>query len=89
VTVSKVLHRLRPNLVPIIDSKVRAFYDTPESDPPTFFRRLHADLTKHRAMLEELAEGRTTPDGRPLSQLRVADIVIWHHVKIGRCETSA
>jgi hypothetical protein len=80
VTVSKVLHRLRPWLVPVYDSLVRGFYGV-SNNPFSFYRKLHADMRANRGMLTELVSGKFTPDNRPLSDLRALDIVIWHHQK--------
>jgi hypothetical protein len=75
VTVSKVLHRRRPHIVPVIDSRVRAFYGARQ--PAPLRRALHEDIRQNRGWLAEHAQGRRTPDGRPVSLLRIADILIW------------
>ncbi len=85
VTVCKVLHRLRPNLVPVYDSVVRKFYGGRERAPSEFFAALLADLKANGSWLAPLAASRRTPDGRPLSVLRAADIIVWHHVRGGGC----
>src|SRR5207244_4158372 len=72
VTVCKILHRLRPNLVPLYDSVVRKFYGTSEQRPAEFFTALLTDLKANASWLEPLAAGRQTPDGRTLSVLRAA-----------------
>ncbi|WP_158889263.1 DUF6308 family protein [Amycolatopsis anabasis] len=82
VTVSKVLHRLRPLLVPVCDSLVRRFYQA-ASQSAAFYRALHADVRTNSHLLTELTEGRYTADGRPLSPLRALDIVIGHHERYG------
>lgn len=82
VTVSKVLHRLRPNLVPVYDSFLRAFYGTGNT-PVRFYTALHADMKANAPLIDKWTKGRYTPDGRPLSDLRAADIVIWHHARSG------
>ena len=89
VAVCKVLHRLRPRLVPVYDSVVRRYYGVPQSQraPRVFFERLHEDLRANEGWLNEKADVRTTPDGRTLSVLRVADIIIWHHVREGGCDS--
>lgn len=84
-TVSKVLHRLRPHLVPVNDSVVREFYAVRQASPARFYKRLLADVRTHHSWLTGLTAGRTTPDGRDLSVLRAVDIVIWHHGTQG-CE---
>jgi hypothetical protein len=86
VTVSKVLHRLRPQLVPICDSVVSAFYGTSTKNPSAFFTAVHQDLRTNTGLLSSLAAGRQTSDGRLLSALRALDIVIWHHERYG-CPT--
>lgn len=75
VTVSKVLHRRRPHIVPLIDSKVRKFYGARR--PESVRRALWEDLRENADWLEKLAATKKTPDGRPLSLLRLADILIW------------
>lgn len=86
VAVSKILHRKRPQLVPIFDRQVFRFYfgSLPRIgaclDAP---RRLwvvqQVDLGAHRAWLSSLVDGHETPDGQPISLLRAADIVVWMH----------
>ena len=44
---------------------------------------LQSELNENRAWLDEYASGRTTPDSRPLSLLRAADIAVWMHVTNG------
>jgi hypothetical protein len=84
VAVTKVLHRLRPDLVPLVDSVVQAFYGQPGF--PGIFAALHKDVVTNRELLTTLVNGRTTPDGRPLSILRALDIVLWCHEREG-CTT--
>lgn len=75
VTVSKVLHRRRPHIVPIIDSRVRKFYGARK--PSAVRAALWEDLRQNQQWLLAMVSTRTTPDGRPLSVLRLADILIW------------
>lgn len=83
VYVSKVLHRKRPDLVPIYDSELYRFYfgKSPAGvgAPSRYWRALQADLCASNGFLTDLAADRTTPDGRALSLLRVLDIVVWEH----------
>ena len=44
---------------------------------------LQSDLRANRAWLASLAARMQTPDGRDLSALRTADIVIWEHMVTG------
>ncbi len=78
VTVTKVLHRLRPHLVPVVDSQVMAFYGVRKWTDAVL--AVHQDAVDNRDLLEKLAGGRQTPDGRWLSKLRALDIVVWHHM---------
>lgn len=75
VTVSKVLHRRLPHIVPIIDSRVRAFYGA--RGPKSVRAALWEDLQEHQGWVADLAQGHQTPDERPLSVLRCADVLIW------------
>lgn len=74
VAVSKVLHRHAPHVVPIVDSRVHAFY---RSQGRELRHRLWADVRDNTDWLAELGHDYPTVDGRPLSVLRVADILIW------------
>lgn len=76
VTVSKVLHRRRPHIVPIIDSRVRRFYGARK---PTQLRAaLWEDIRDNQDWLESVATEFPRPDGHEMSLLRAADILIWH-----------
>jgi hypothetical protein len=86
ITVTKVLHRLRPHLVPLVDSVVQRFYG--QLSFPGIFTAIHQDGVANGELLAELVDGRTTPDGRPLSRLRALDSVVWCHERVG-CETPA
>lgn len=75
VTVSKVLHRRRPHIVPLIDSRIRKFYG---AKPPALVRQaLWEDIRENADWMGDLAATKRTPDGHPLSLLRLADILIW------------
>jgi len=76
VAVTKILHRKRPDLVPIVDRRVRAFYGTGSSYMP-LFEAVRADLAAHRDLVRGWADQYHVPDGRPMSLLRALDIVIW------------
>ena len=75
VTVSKVLHRRRPHIVPLIESRVYNFYGT--KYPSEVRAALWEDIRANADWLTELAASKHTPDGRQLSLLRLADILIW------------
>lgn len=77
VTVSKVLHRHAPHVVPIVDSRIRAFYGLPSGKEHKLRHALWEDIRKNLDWLGDTCDGLTTPDGRPLSILRAADILIW------------
>lgn len=77
VTVSKVLHRFAPHSVPIVDSRVLTFYDVGIGKGAELRERMWRDVRANLDWLAPLAAEHTTPDGRPVTVLRVADIVIW------------
>lgn len=85
VKVSKILHRKRPELVPMIDSALATFFtDSPVTGARTeavqgFWQTLQVDLRENIDWLTELSVDFTTPDQRTLSLLRTADIIVWHH----------
>jgi len=85
--VSKVLHRKRPELVPIYDSRIFAAYTAPGVIPRANDRswqhfmallctQMRDDLQAEAAgfaALEELAAS----EGTPVTQLRILDILVW------------
>lgn len=76
VAVSKILHRKRPNLVPIIDKRVRAFYAA-KKDDQMLLQRIHQDLSKHAGLLDEWAGPYRLPTGQAMTRLRALDIAVW------------
>lgn len=77
VTVSKVLHRFAPHAVPIVDSRVRAFYGVRAGQEAELRTRQWRDIRQNLSWLEELAERYPRSDGGVTSVLRIADILIW------------
>ena len=77
VTVSKVLHRHAPQIVPIIDSRVRSFYGVKTNQDQKLYHLLWSDLRENKRWLTELRQDYRTADSRELSLLRIADILIW------------
>ncbi|MFD0435286.1 DUF6308 family protein [Streptomyces chartreusis] len=90
VAVTKILHRKRPNLVPIFDSSIYQFYlgqrpvpGAYKDTPRRLWPLVQADLRRHRGWIQDLIVPIRTPDERPLSLLRAADIIIWEHTASG------
>ena len=83
--VTKILHRKRPNLVPIFDSKVAQYYGLSTRAPWELWPLIQGDVIENAPFLDDLAGGTLTPDNRPLSRLRTLDIVIWEHMTSGEC----
>jgi hypothetical protein len=80
--VSKVLHRRLPKIVPLNDSHVRTFYGVLSRKDSAILRKaLWEDLQENASWLTELACTKKTPDGRTLTVLRLADILIWMHMR--------
>lgn len=77
VTVSKVLHRHAPQVVPIVDSRVRDFYSVAKGQEYELRARMWTDIRANIGWLSSVAAEHRTPDGRPVSVLRAADILIW------------
>lgn len=77
--VTKILHRKRPALVPIFDSRVAGFYGVTPRVPSELWPLLKAELVAHGDWLRDLAMPYRTPDGRELTALRVLDIIVWEH----------
>ena len=81
--VSKMLHRKQPTFIPIIDSRLASFYDLSKSQRSKYWSALQTDFRANRDLLDQLGKGVVTSEGKPISSLRVADIVIWEHVITG------
>jgi hypothetical protein len=81
--VTKILHRKRPNLVPVFDRRQAEFYGTERDEPWNYWPVFQADVVAHRSWLAELAARYSTPDRQPLTIIRAADIVIWTHAEVG------
>ena len=77
VFVTKVVHRKRPNLVPINDSKLRRFYGIKKHGYSDLFLAIHGDVIQYRDYLDELRGKYVLPNGAVMSRLRVLDIVVW------------
>lgn len=77
--VTKVLHRKRPALVPIFDSKVAAFYGCTRRKPSCFWPIIRGDLRETKELLDDVRSIHTTFDGRPMARLRALDIIVWMH----------
>jgi hypothetical protein len=85
--VSKVLHRKRPDLVPIYDSRIFEAYTAPGVLPRTLDRswqefmrllcmQMRADLQTERDAFTELQLA-AEEAGCPVTKLRILDILVW------------
>jgi len=79
--VTKILHRKRPRLVPIFDSRVGGFYGVAAGKPWDMWPIIQEELRAHGEWLKELAGPHRTPDNHELSLLRTLDIVVWEHTQ--------
>jgi hypothetical protein len=79
VAVTKILHRKRPRLVPINDSRLRTFYGISGQRYSELFRCIHHDVTTHGDLLDSWRKPYWLDNEGPMSRLRVLDIVIWMH----------
>lgn len=85
--VSKVLHRKRPELVPIYDSRIFEAYTAPGVIPRATDRswqqfmallctQMREDLQAEQAAFAEL-EQRAADSGAAVTRLRILDILVW------------
>jgi len=85
--VSKVLHRKRPDLVPLYDSRIFEAYTAPGAVPRStewswqqFMARLcmamRADLRAEADAFRQL-ERLAADNGTPVTQLRILDVLVW------------
>lgn len=66
--VTKILHRKRPALVPIFDSRVADFYGCTPRRPSELWPILQADLNEHGDRLRTLASETRAPDPRRVTR---------------------
>jgi hypothetical protein len=85
--VSKVLHRKRPDLVPLYDSRIFEAYTAPGVLPRSTDRawadfifdlcaQMREDLQGEAAAFDAL-EALAAGEGAPLTRLRILDILVW------------
>jgi hypothetical protein len=81
---SKVLHRKRPLLIPLVDRHVLDWYRPVTGERtatrawPLLLRALRDDLTEMNALLLAIMNGMLEKElGRQLSHVRLADIIVW------------
>ncbi len=85
--VSKVLHRKRPDLVPLYDSRIFEAYTAPGALPRStdrawadfifdLCRQMRDDLQAEREAFDAL-EQLAAEEGSPVSRLRILDILVW------------
>jgi hypothetical protein len=85
--VSKVLHRKRPDLVPLYDSRIFEAYTAPGAVPRSTDRswqqfmallcmQMRADLRAEAEAFREL-ERLAADNGTPVTQLRILDVLVW------------
>ena len=85
--VSKVLHRKRPDLVPLYDSRIFEAYTAPGALPRStdrawadfiadLCRQMRDDLRAEADAFEAL-EQLAAESGAPVTRLRILDILVW------------
>jgi hypothetical protein len=81
---TKALHRMRPALIPLLDSVVQRYLedDDPGARAPFGERALGLvrgykhDLDRNRASMRAI-RGELARRGRPLTEVRILDLLIW------------
>jgi hypothetical protein len=80
VAVTKILHRKRPDLVPLIDRRIRTFYFGKNSGSDlNLLRLIHNDLQSHETttLLDEWKKKFILANNLKMSRLRALDIIVW------------
>lgn len=80
VAVTKILHRKRPDLVPLIDRRIRTFYFGKNSGPDLeLLRLIYEDLQNHETIewLNKRRKNFALANKSEMSRLRALDIIIW------------
>lgn len=79
---SKVLHRKRPALIPMLDKATQDHYRAQlptrgEATYPSLVTALQADLRRNHEALERLSRELSAELGQTITPLRIVDIAIW------------
>jgi hypothetical protein len=80
VAVTKILHRKRPNLVPLIDRRIRTFYFGKNSGSDlSLLKLIHKDLQSRETttLLDNLRKNYVLAHNLKMSRLRALDIIVW------------
>ena len=80
VAVTKILHRKRPNLVPLIDRRIRTFYFGKNSGSDlSLLKLIYKDLQNDETieLLDELRKNFVLENNLEMSRLRALDIIVW------------
>jgi len=77
VAITKILHRKRPELVPLVDRRVRAFFGRRKHEDDRLFQDIHDFVNTHKDQLDEWRKPYSLQNGKAMSRLRVLDIAIW------------
>jgi hypothetical protein len=77
VAVTKILHRKRPRIVPLVDRRIRMFYGTRKSADLDLFLLIHQDMNTHSELLDNWRKPFRLPNDQSMSRLRALDIAIW------------
>lgn len=80
---TKVLHRKRPTLVPLVDREIVDWYRPVTGERkvtaawPGLLRALRADLTWNRHTLQRVSARLETALPHPVTPVRIVDIAVW------------
>jgi hypothetical protein len=82
---TKILHKKRPNLIPIIDSVVVDFYASKKSLPTdVIFDKVKPDLILNALALRKLSdEAAVLPRPIHVTPLRLVEMIVWLQAKKG------
>lgn len=77
VAITKILHRKRPELVPLIDRRVRVFFGRRKHEDNQLFQDIQDVVNTYKDRLDEWRKPYSLQSGKLMSRLRVLDIAIW------------
>jgi hypothetical protein len=77
VAITKILHRKRPELVPLVDRRIRSFFGRRKHEDDQLFQNIQDFVNANSELLDEWRKPYSSPNGQPMSRLRVMDIAIW------------
>jgi hypothetical protein len=77
VAITKILHRKRPELVPLVDRRIRGFFGRRKHEDDQLFQDIQDFVESNKSQIDDWRRPYSLPNGQPMTRLRALDIAIW------------